>query len=315
MDKVSVCIPAWNEEKTIQKCLKTVQNQKKCHIDEILVCLNGVTDNTEQILREIQKSELRLKVVFSEKGKAAAWNVLNEHASNNVRIFVDADCFLDEYAAANLLDEIEDYTIVGGTIKFFLENTSLLIKILHYPNISNWQYFEIYGGLYIINYSELSKSMIRYDFEKMPEEIIGEDFWLSLISRKIKVSKRACAYTNPSSINDRIKQKTRWDIGKYQIQNKYPQIYARSNDYRTWNYWERLVEKHDRMGMLKTIISFINMPVRKILIIYINLKAKTRIKKKWNSHNPYEWEKIESNRQSGTKGRCSWLHFNKKTFK
>lgn len=52
--KISVVIPAYNEEKYIGKCLESLLAQDFCDF-EIVVCLNLCTDRTEEIVKKIQK--------------------------------------------------------------------------------------------------------------------------------------------------------------------------------------------------------------------------------------------------------------------
>ena len=89
MLKVSVCIPAYNEEDSIIKCLTSVSNQESIEIDEILVGTNLSTDRTDELVNAYAKKDSRVKVVTSLKGKANAWNALNREAKNSLRIFQD----------------------------------------------------------------------------------------------------------------------------------------------------------------------------------------------------------------------------------
>lgn len=56
---VSVCIPCYNAEKTIEKTILSVLNQTYSNI-ELIICDNKSTDNTVQIIHSISDSRLKL---------------------------------------------------------------------------------------------------------------------------------------------------------------------------------------------------------------------------------------------------------------
>ena len=56
---VSVCIPCYNAEKTIEKTILSVLNQTYSNI-EIIICDNKSTDHTVQIIHSISDSRLKL---------------------------------------------------------------------------------------------------------------------------------------------------------------------------------------------------------------------------------------------------------------
>ncbi|MCK4744658.1 glycosyltransferase, partial [Candidatus Parcubacteria bacterium] len=60
MPKVSVIIPTWNRENLIRNTIHSAQNQTIKNI-EILVCDDGSTDDTNQIVKEINKKDKRVK--------------------------------------------------------------------------------------------------------------------------------------------------------------------------------------------------------------------------------------------------------------
>jgi glycosyltransferase involved in cell wall biosynthesis len=79
MKKLSIVIPAYNEEKRIGKTLEEYSNffdklVKSNKIDyQILVVINGTTDNTEQVVKNYKKKYRRIKYSISEfKGKGFA---------------------------------------------------------------------------------------------------------------------------------------------------------------------------------------------------------------------------------------------------
>lgn len=85
MNKVSVLIPALNEEKSIAIVIECI---KKINIvDEIIVIDNNSTDDTNKIA-----TSLGVKTIFCEsRGKGYAMESGIQHAKNDIVVFIDAD--------------------------------------------------------------------------------------------------------------------------------------------------------------------------------------------------------------------------------
>ena len=92
--KVSILVPARNEERNIRKCVRSLLAQDYPNF-ELLVLNDNSTDATEEILAKFNDSRLK---VFSGKplpedwmGKHWACNQLAEQATNEIILFIDAD--------------------------------------------------------------------------------------------------------------------------------------------------------------------------------------------------------------------------------
>ncbi len=72
--KLSVILPARNEEKLIRDALKDIVGhlRKKKYPAEVLVVINGCTDKTEEIARGFSKSNKEVKVINSKPGYGIA---------------------------------------------------------------------------------------------------------------------------------------------------------------------------------------------------------------------------------------------------
>ena len=106
--KISVIIPAYNEEKFIAKVIKMV---KKCNCtDEIIVVDNNSTDNTGKIA-----TKCGAKTVFcKEQGKGYAMEKGIKEATGEVLVFLDGDiCNYKDNFISLLTDPI-----INGDIDF-----------------------------------------------------------------------------------------------------------------------------------------------------------------------------------------------------
>ena len=64
MNKLSIIIPAYNEEKTIEEIIRRVKKQKVFNLHkEIIVVNDGSTDKTEKL---IKKNEEKIYVFFNK---------------------------------------------------------------------------------------------------------------------------------------------------------------------------------------------------------------------------------------------------------
>lgn len=85
--KVSVIIPVFNGEKTIKRCIESVQNQTLSDI-EIIVVNDGSTDSTANVLSEFEN----IKVIEQEnRGQGMARNAGMDAAAGDYIGFADAD--------------------------------------------------------------------------------------------------------------------------------------------------------------------------------------------------------------------------------
>lgn len=92
MKKVSIIIPAFNEESTIMELLDRVQQADSCGLDkEIIIVDDGSSDSTLRILSNI--TEENVKVIFHRRnqGKGAALRTGFGEATGEIIIIQDAD--------------------------------------------------------------------------------------------------------------------------------------------------------------------------------------------------------------------------------
>lgn len=86
--KVSVIIPAYNEEDTVAKVVEVVK--KASYVDEIIVVNDGSSDNTAQ---EAQKAGAIVITHETNKGKGEALNTGFKEAQCDIIAFIDADIY------------------------------------------------------------------------------------------------------------------------------------------------------------------------------------------------------------------------------
>jgi dolichyl-phosphate beta-glucosyltransferase len=96
MKKLSVVIPAYNEEKRIAETLKNLDGylEKQNYEYEIVVVVNNTKDRTYEIVQELEKTTVQnakaMNLKEGGKGNAVKRGIL-ESASGDIIMFMDAD--------------------------------------------------------------------------------------------------------------------------------------------------------------------------------------------------------------------------------
>ncbi len=115
---VSVCIPAYNEEKNIKKILDGLLAQKteRVHINKIIV-ISSSTDATNQIVFEFAQLDSRVILHKQEKreGKAAAINVFLKMVDDPIIVIESADTIPLTDTIENLCLPLIDDQRIGMT--------------------------------------------------------------------------------------------------------------------------------------------------------------------------------------------------------
>ena len=130
--QISVCIPVYNSEKYLLRCLESVKNQDFSGTEIILVndCSNGTDENGNdffQIVKKFRKScKIPVKIVThsQNKGLLEARRSAVFEASSKYITFLDSDDFFPEGSLKNLFDAAEESgaEIVQGKVEIIPEN-------------------------------------------------------------------------------------------------------------------------------------------------------------------------------------------------
>jgi len=113
--KISIIIPAYNEEKRIKETLETYLNYMNAikYDFEIIVVINNTQDKTPEICAKIQKKNKELKILnFKQGGKGFAIIEGFKDAltrKNDLIGFVDADMATPPEAFQDLIKKIDNY--------------------------------------------------------------------------------------------------------------------------------------------------------------------------------------------------------------
>lgn len=124
--KISIIVPVYNNEKYIDKCIKSIINQK--YTDWELILINdGSKDKSKDICERYANSDERIILVNSKnEGPSVARNKGLELATGEYCMFIDGDDYIEQDTLSVLNKEIEkdDYQIIfyGNYNDIFVDN-------------------------------------------------------------------------------------------------------------------------------------------------------------------------------------------------
>ncbi|MDF0708431.1 glycosyltransferase [Flagellimonas okinawensis] len=152
---LSIIIPAYNVEKHIESCLKSLLQQdldKSSY--EILVVNDGSTDNTGSIIKKLKSNYSNINLITQEnKGIGGARNAALDIAKGKYIYFVDGDDYVATNTFGKVLDKALKYNldIIGFNSKHVFDHEDLLST-----NIDQDKDVEILSG---------TEFMGKYNFE------------------------------------------------------------------------------------------------------------------------------------------------------
>lgn len=129
---ISIIVPVYNCEASIQKCITSIIEQNVENM-EIIVVNDGSNDNTENLLFQLEKQYEALKVISQKNaGVSAARNRGMKEAIGKYVMFIDADDELESGMLIKILEKMEktDYDLLIGNIKKRVRNRKGHIQVV-----------------------------------------------------------------------------------------------------------------------------------------------------------------------------------------
>lgn len=196
IDLVSVIIPAYNCEKTIERAIKSCQANVHKNI-EIIVVNDGSTDKTDDVVKSIMCDKIRY-FRNSNHGVSYSRNFGLEHSEGNYVMFLDSDDELVENAIDKLVTAMKTTNLGGvdmvvGQMLICNGNTDSRDNFPEIPNLLREnEYFELILRDHPIGYYAVrtlfKKSFIndvKFEVGKCRSE--DSDFCFSCSLKKPKV--------------------------------------------------------------------------------------------------------------------------------
>ena len=233
--KITVGICAYNEEKNIERSIRSVYEQDAdgIVINEVIVISSGSNDGTNEIVKNMLSKYDNLKLLSQEKreGKNSAINYLLDNKDTEIVVLLNADnAFGNNSSLNNLIKPFSDpkVGIVGGhpvptnNPNSIVGFASQMLWSMHhhlsmiYPKIGELVAFRDIGT-HLPLHSQSDEDIIRMKLEEAG--YVGAYASDALILNR-----------GPETIKDFVKQRTRVNIGERYMKKDYGYAIP------TWNH-------------------------------------------------------------------------------
>jgi biofilm PGA synthesis N-glycosyltransferase PgaC len=227
--KVSVMIPAWNEEVGILATIKSLL-KSTYHNIELVVINDGSTDGSHSLISDfLAHYEGDIPIVYHYQlngGKGSALNKAIGLSHGELLVSIDADCAVDPNAIKHFVRYFADPKVMAAVGNVKIGNTGTVIGVVQYLEFLFSFYFKkadsLFNAIYIIGGA--AGAFRRKIFDTLGGYSIGnitEDIELSLriqdAGMKIVYAADAVVYTEGAiDISGLRKQRLRWKRGRFQ---------------------------------------------------------------------------------------------------
>lgn len=263
---ISVVIPAYNAENTIERCVKSVLNQSYENL-EVIVVNDGSSDSTETICEKMASCDSRLKVITIKNGGVShARNIGIDNANGDFITFVDSDDYIDKEMYKNLMDLFDtNVDIVHCSYKNVDESGNILsvvgsknkqIKMNHDEGMEcllAGKYFA--GGLWNKIYRAKLFSNVRLKENiKFNEDVLANYYLFDNANNTVYSDEPfynyvACDNSSTHSANALISRKQGYEVAKTMLQESLKKPYCETAKIR---YLENLLSLY---GAYRTSIN------------------------------------------------------------
>ena len=263
--KITLLIPAYNEELTIQSCVESCLKQSR-PLDEIIVVNDGSTDGTAAILAELGDS---IRVVNTPKNmgsKSAAQEFGMSYVTGDILIMTDADTLLSPDFVRYVEEDFQDENVhaVAGYIKSLPHNWLTACRELDYiigqdvhkkaqSNINSIMVIPGCGAGFRLS---TFREHITFDHDTATEDL---DFTYKLHKQgfRIHYDERAVVNTqDPATLPSYINQIRRWIGGGWENLVKHFDVIRKRQGHAleiSLIYFEGMI-----FGLLFFLLPFIN---------------------------------------------------------
>ena len=228
-NKVSIILPVYNVDKYLNICADSIFKQNYKNL-EIIFVDDGSTDNSSEILDELEKKDSRVRVFHKKNGGvSSAKNVGLKNCTGNYITFIDPDDYVLPDYISYLVDLIEKYNADISLSKAVFDNYDMnqnkkivdksysskeaLIDILTYDiNVAVWD--KMYRRELLIN-----NDILFYE-----DIFMGEGFNFNILAfknaRKIAVGNKKIYYYRRDNENSATTKFTleKWENALFAIE-------------------------------------------------------------------------------------------------
>jgi cellulose synthase/poly-beta-1,6-N-acetylglucosamine synthase-like glycosyltransferase len=269
---VTVCVPAYNEEKTVAKTIKSIiESNYPTKKIETIVVNDGSTDKTANVIRQLIKEYKGFDIKLINKkngGKSSAINRALKIARGGLFAVVDADSRIDKNGIRLIARHFDDKNMGGVISRTRVENPrNIYEKIQKFEYIMSGMLRHIMAKIGTLSITPGVLSVYRTSILKdvggftKDRNNLTEDLEIAMRLKynnyKVDMEARSVTHTNvPPKFSPLWNQRTRW---------------ARGFIYNHWKYRNMFFsKKHGFFG-------FFQMPINVlvVLLLVINISIIT----------------------------------------
>lgn len=222
---VSIMIPCYNEEKTIERCILSCLAQT-VKLDQILVVNDSSTDRTPEILKQYKGKIHAIKTPKNTGNKSSAQEYGLQFITSDIVVTTDGDTILDKDFAKEIVKEFDDPKVAaaGGYVRSMKYNWLTRCRAVDYSIGQNLHKLaqSYLGFMFVIPgaagafRTEIFKNYLTFDHDTITEDL---DFTYKLhkLGFKIAYNRKAIVLTqDPATLKSYINQMRRWFGGGWQ---------------------------------------------------------------------------------------------------
>lgn len=242
MPMISVLIPVYNSEDTLFACIKSIHDSTyPTELIQVILADNQSTDDSFQVFGHAQNvfSDMNLRLIHTEKGKAEALNAALYGAIGTYIINIDSDGILEKHALMNMVLRFEnDYDISALTGTILTQRRSLKKFGGFLQHNEYFEYAQAFlsgrtmeshnnhlftmSGAFSAFRKEAVLNTFLYDIDT-----IGEDTDMTFqlrqrMQRKVGLCANAIFYIEPiKDFSKLYTQRQRWQRGEVEVIHQY----------------------------------------------------------------------------------------------
>ena len=278
-EKISIYIPAYNAEKTIEQSINSIKEQS-INVNEIIVIDDNSNDNTKEIIKKFSD----IKIITNKNNMGLGYNrnlALNE-SKNDIVGAIDADVVLDKHWLETLLKNLGKNQIVmsGGKMIEKIDSKFNSWRSKYYSQ--NWGDKDLENPpfLYGCNNIQLKSAWIKVNGYNDNLKTNGEDIDYS---RKISSQKNfklfysanaLCHHLQDDNLDSLSKRVWRYHVFGYKIKEPSLHRFIKLSIKQLKFFITRLINNTTKFNFIFVYISFV------VFIKFIKIEFCNSLRKK-----------------------------------
>jgi glycosyltransferase involved in cell wall biosynthesis len=279
----SIIIPAHNEESVIRRGLHAVLDGAAPGELEVIVVCNGCSDATAAVAGEFGTA---VRVIETDvPSKSNALNLGDAAATRFPRIYLDADVILDLASIRRLSEALQRRGILAAAPRVdtvFTADCDWAVRAFYdfwmaLPFVREGM---MAAGVYAMNEAG------RARFGQFPDVIADDGFCRLQFTpnERVEVADAVSRVVAPGRFSDLVKIRSRSRLGVYQLQTRFPELYA--SERRSKRYGHTLGYVLKRVDLYPAAIPF----------IFVTVLSRLRARRQRRLIGEYVWERDNSSR-------------------